>query len=456
MGATGRGFCPGRAAPRTSGSPSTTCRGPSRRPMTAPSTPRAASTFAPPSLTGRATTTPGPRVRCRAPTATTDDSAGPSAGSRRSQASRRRLHQVRVVRRGRHSRPAGRRRPRGLRRSLRAGREFVPRLRIVRAATGATFYAPVEGELRELERRLLEVGRGAHPVFRDAVAHLFTTPGKLLRPTLVFLSSKFGPGEDREVVLNLAESLELVHTASLVHDDVVDRAGLRRNVQTINARWNNDVALIVGDYLFAKAYALAAVLPKPEVIAIVAQTVFALCDGELGEITATPKLPTEAEYLDRIELKTASLYAACSQGAALLADAEPDHVAALGAFGTSLGMAFQITDDVLDLVGDETDFGKTVGRDLLEGMPTLPMIYAVAERDGTGGELEARILAPAKSEDDVRLLLAEIRSSSGPERARQRALAFHDAALRALDRLPARAERDALRDAADFVVSRVR
>ncbi len=325
----------------------------------------------------------------------------------------------------------------------------------MRAVTSASFYAPVEGELRELERRLLEVGRGGHPVFRDAVAHLFSAPGKLLRPTLVFLSSRFGPAQDPEVVLNLAESLELVHTASLVHDDVVDRAEMRRNIQTVNAKWNDDVALIVGDYLFAKAYALAAVLPKPEVIAIVAQTVFALCDGELGEITATPSLPSEAAYLDRIELKTASLYAACSQGAALLADAEPEHVAALGAFGTSLGMAFQITDDVLDLVGDEADFGKTVGRDLLEGMPTLPMIYAAEERDGSS-ELEARILAPAKTDNDMRALLAEIRGSSGPERARQRALAFHDAAVRALDRLPDIPERDALRDTADFVVSRVR
>src|SRR5213594_118845 len=456
MGATGRGFCPGRAAPRTSGSPSTTCRGPSRRPMTAPSTPRAASTFAPPSLTGRATTTPGPRVRCRAPTATTDDSAGRSADSRRSQASRRHLHQVRVVRRGRHSRPAGRRRPRGLRRSLRAKREFVRRLGRVRAVTNTSFYAPVEGELRELERRLLEVGRGAHPVFRDAVAHLFTTPGKLLRPTLVFLSSRFGPGEDREVVINLAESLELVHTASLVHDDVVDRAAVRRNVQTVNARWNDDIALIVGDYLFAKAYALAAVLPDPEVIAIVAQTVFALCDGELGEITAGRGLPSEQTYLDRIELKTASLYAACCQGAALLTEADPEHVAALGAFGTNLGLAFQITDDVLDLVGEEEEFGKTVGRDLLENMPTLPMIYAVAERDGTGGELAARILAPRKSAADVSRLLEDIRASSGPERARERALGFHDAAVDALERLPALPERDALREVADFVVSRER
>jgi geranylgeranyl pyrophosphate synthase len=326
----------------------------------------------------------------------------------------------------------------------------------VKAATGRGFYAPVEEDLEELERRLLDVGRGAHPVFRDSVAHLFTTPGKLLRPTLVFLSSRFGATADREVVISLAQSLELVHTASLVHDDVIDQAELRRNVPTINAKWNDDVALIVGDYLFAKAYALAAVLPKPEVIALVAQTVYALCDGELSEVTAARKLPTEREYLDRIELKTASLYAACCQGAALLADADAEHVAALGAFGTSLGLAFQITDDVLDLAGDEAEFGKSLGQDLLEGMPTLPMIYAVSERDGEGADLSARILAPAKTPEDLRALLREINRSSGPERARQRALEFHDAAVRALDGLPERPERDALRAVADFVISRVR
>jgi len=302
----------------------------------------------------------------------------------------------------------------------------------VRAAAGAQFYAPVDGELRELERRLADVGRGAHPTFREAVAHLFTTPGKLLRPTLVFLAARFGSLADREVVLNLAESLELVHTASLVHDDVVDAADLRRNIQTVNAKWNDDVALIVGDYLFA------------------------LCDGELAEVTAARALPTESKYLERIELKTASLYAACCQGAALLAEAEPEHVAALGAFGTNLGLAFQITDDVLDLVGDESEFGKTVGRDLAEGMPTLPMIYAVTERDGDSPALAARILAPRKSPDELRELLAIIRRSRGPERARQRALSFHDAAVRALAALPDRPERTALRDVADFVVSRVR
>ena len=319
----------------------------------------------------------------------------------------------------------------------------------------ASFYTPVEAELKELERRLQRVGRGGHSTFQAAVRHLFNTPGKLLRPTLVFLSARFGTREDGEIVLNLAQSLELVHTASLVHDDIVDRAELRRNIPTVNAMWDGDVALIVGDYLFAKAYALAAVLPKPEVIAMVAQTVFALCDGELNEVTSPPALPSEAQYLERIELKTASLYAACCQGAALLTEADPEHVAALGAFGTNLGLAFQITDDILDLVGDETEFGKTVGRDLAEGMPTLPMIYAAAERDGDG-ELARRIVTPGKSVDEVGALLREIRASGGPERARTRALGFHDTAVRALDRLPPREERDALRDVADFVVSRVR
>ena len=326
----------------------------------------------------------------------------------------------------------------------------------MRAVAGAAFYAPVDAELRELERRLLDVGRGAHPTFQAAVEHLFSSPGKLLRPTLVFLSARFGTRPDREVVLNLAESLELVHTASLVHDDIVDRADMRRNVPTVNAMWSDDAALIVGDYLFAKAYALAAVLPKPEVIAIVAQTVFALCDGELNEVTMERSLPTESAYLERIELKTASLYAACCQGAALLTDADPEHVAALGAFGTNLGLAFQITDDILDVAGDDRDFGKTVGRDLAEGMPTLPMIYAVMEQDGHGGELAHRIVATDKTEAEVRDLLAVIRRGGGVARARERALAFHDAAMKALDALPDRPEREALRDVADFVVSRDR
>jgi len=325
---------------------------------------------------------------------------------------------------------------------------------VVTRGAERSFYAPVDAELRELQRRLLEVGRGGHPTFAAAVQHLFGSPGKLLRPTLVFLSARFGPSHDHEVVLNLAESLELVHTASLVHDDIVDEAELRRNVATVNATWDDDVALIVGDYLFAKAYALAAVLPKPEVIAIVAQTVFALCDGELNEVTASRVFPSESAYFQRIELKTASLYAACCQGAALLADADPEHVAALGAYGTNLGLAFQITDDVLDVAGDEADFGKTVGRDLAEGMPTLPMIYAVAELEDR--TLGARIVAPGKDERELRELLRIIRDSGGVERARAKALAFHDNAVAALARLPDRPEREALREIADFVVRRVR
>lgn len=314
------------------------------------------------------------------------------------------------------------------------------------------FYEPVEHQLQELERRLRDVGRGSHPTFRAAAEHLFAASGKLLRPTLVFLSARFGTVADDEVVLNLAQSLELVHTASLVHDDIVDRADVRRNVPTVNATWDNDVAIIVGDYLFAKAYALAAVLPKPEVIAIVAQTVFALCDGELDEVTGLSSMPTEDEYLERIELKTASLYAACSQGAALLAEASPEHVAALGAFGTNLGLAFQITDDVLDLVGDDADFGKTVGRDLAEGMPTLPMIYAAQERP----ELGPRILRPSEDESERRELLGLIRATRGVELARTRALAFHDQAKRALESLPDTIERESLAAITDFVVRRVR
>ncbi len=311
----------------------------------------------------------------------------------------------------------------------------------------------VATELAELERRLRDVGRGAHPTFADAVAHLFNTPGKLLRPTLVFLAARFGPSHGGRVIVDLAESLELVHTASLVHDDIVDGALVRRNVPTVNSAWNDDVALIVGDYLFAKAYALAAVLPKPEVIALVAQTVFALCDGELSEIADEPRVPTEREYFDRIELKTASLYAACCQGAAILADADAEIVAWLGAFGTDFGLAFQITDDVLDLVGDAETFGKSVGQDLDRGTLTLPMIYALEELEAGAAR---RFLARGKGPRELAALLADVRATRGVDRARAKALALRDTALRALDDLPAIPEREALRELALFATERDR
>lgn len=315
--------------------------------------------------------------------------------------------------------------------------------------------ALVANELAELERRLREVGRGAHPTFAETAAHLFGSPGKLLRPTLVFLSARFGPRHSARVIVDLAESLELVHTASLVHDDIIDGAAVRRNVATVNHRWSDDVALVVGDYLFAKAYALAAVLPKPEVIALVAQTVFALCDGELGELTAEPRAPTEREYLERIELKTASLYAACCQGAALLADAEPEVVARLGAFGTSFGMAFQIHDDVLDLVGDAETFGKHVGQDLERGMLTLPMIYALDDLDGDGRGAR-RFLQRGKDASEVTDLIAAVRATRGVERASAKATAFRDEALRVVEDLPARPERDGLRELTLFATERDR
>ena len=317
----------------------------------------------------------------------------------------------------------------------------------------AGFRTLVSAELDELERRLREVGRGAYPTFAATAAHLFGSPGKMLRPTLVFLSARFGPTYREAKIVDLAESLELVHTASLVHDDIIDGSLMRRNQPTVNARWGDEVAVVSGDYLFAKAYALAAVLPKPEVIALVAETVFALCDGELDEISGQARVPTEGEYLERIELKTASLYAACCQGAAMLADAEPEVVATLGSFGTNFGMSFQITDDVLDLDGDDETLGKHVGQDVERGMLTLPVIYALDELDPGAGR---RFSSAHKSPDETRALLQAVRATRGIERARERATQYRDLALAVLTSLPERTERDALAELAYFAMDRER
>jgi geranylgeranyl pyrophosphate synthase len=317
----------------------------------------------------------------------------------------------------------------------------------------AGFRTIVSAELDELERRLRTVARGAHPTFAATVAHLFGSPGKMLRPTLVFLSARFGRSYRDAKIVDLAESLELVHTASLVHDDIIDGSLMRRNQPTVNARWGDEVAVIAGDYLFAKAYALAAVLPKPEVISLVAQTVFALCDGELNEISGEPHVPSESEYMERIELKTASLYAACCQGAAMLADADPEIVATLGAFGTNFGLAFQVADDVLDLAGDDETLGKHVGQDLERGMLTLPMIYALDELGPAAGR---RFLSAHKTPAETLDLLKAVRDSKGIDRARAKAAHLRDLALAVLEGLPERAERDALAEVTYFATDRDR
>src|SRR3954453_16699389 len=229
-------------------------------------------------------------------------------------------------------------------------------------------------------------------VIKIAGEHILTSGGKRIRAALTLLSAQLGQYELARV-LHSAAAVELIHAASLVHDDLVDQAERRRGTVTVHTRWNGDVALMVGDYLFALAAAEMALAPDPRIISYFSHGVMTICEGELSPVMDAAPLDTALEqYLYKIGCKTAALFeAACKAGMVCGGSAQTE-VDALGRFGYQLGLAFQMVDDVLDYTADEATLGKPAGNDLREGTITLPLIYAVAA--GANGLIELLDMRP--------------------------------------------------------------
>jgi len=276
------------------------------------------------------------------------------------------------------------------------------------------------------------------------MADLFQAGGKRIRPALVLLAAKCGR-YDFERLTPAAMAVELTHAATLVHDDVIDRSPTRRGRPSVAARLGDEPAIVIGDFYFAKAYEHAARTGVPEVVDILARTVMGICAGEVRQQGIRYRYSTGVdEYMERVEAKTAMLLAACCEIGSLLGGLDDSESAALRAYGRSLGLAFQIADDVLDYVGTEGEVGKPIGHDILEGFATLPLM-----------------LASIKLEDNRRLserealeVVEAVRVSEGPRRALDQARAHASAArdrLHAIHRPDATAALAAL---ADYVVSR--
>jgi heptaprenyl diphosphate synthase len=249
----------------------------------------------------------------------------------------------------------------------------------------------------------------------DIAAHLISAGGKRLRPCLTILSALAADAEVTDDLVQGAVSVELVHLGSLYHDDVIDEAPTRRGVESVNARWGNLVAVVAGDFLLARASEIAAALGT-EVSGLLAHTIGRLCEGEVSEIQfAYNAARTEAAYLSAIAGKTASLMSTSCRIGGLVANAPSDVVDALTTFGQAFGMAFQIWDDILDVIGMEQSLGKPAGHDLVEGVYTLPVIRALAA-PSIGEELRdllgARLDLPArdKARDMIRATDAVVAS----------------------------------------------
>ena len=314
-------------------------------------------------------------------------------------------------------------------------------------------YAPVREELDRVERIFDDELFSHHPFIDQLCTRVRHYHGKMLRPALVLLSGQACGGVE-DAHRTLAAVVELVHLATLVHDDVLDEADLRRRQATVNAAHDNKTAVLLGDYLISHAYHLCSSLDDQYAARAVGATTNTVCEGELMQVAQrhNPGL-TEEGYFEIIRKKTASLTATCCVLGARYAGADEETVRAAQEFGLAAGMAFQIVDDLLDLTGDQADTGKTTGRDLAFGNATLPIIHCLA----TAPPSDRRRLQEAvgaRSAASVDEVCTWLERTDSIEYANDCAQGFVQTALDRLSLLPGSAARDSLRAMTEFILHR--
>jgi heptaprenyl diphosphate synthase len=299
--------------------------------------------------------------------------------------------------------------------------------------------------------------REVHSDYRfvtETSLHLIDAGGKRFRPLFTLLGAHIGPRPDVEEVIIAAAVVELIHLATLYHDDVMDSATMRRGAESANSRWDNTVAILTGDFLFAHASRLVADL-GPTAVRIIAETFAELVTGQMRETRGPgPGEDPVQHYLAVVAEKTGSLIATSGRYGAMFSGCPPEHVEALYRFGATIGTAFQISDDVIDIASASDSSGKTPGTDLREGVLTLPMLYALQDTGRNADRLRVLLAEPLTDDAEVDEALVLLRAGSGLARARAR-LADEAASARAeLEKLPDSPATDALAALTTYVVDR--
>ncbi|MBF6331951.1 polyprenyl synthetase family protein [Nocardia transvalensis] len=291
----------------------------------------------------------------------------------------------------------------------------------------------------------------------DKALHLVNAGGKRFRPLFTIMSAQLGPHPDDPQVVTAAAVAELTHLASLYHDDVIDEAPLRRGVVSANARWNNTVAILAGDYLLATAFRLATQIDGKELEQMVEDTLIRMLTGEMREsIGVRPDEDPVAHYMDVIRDKTGALIEACAGAGATFSGATSDEVERLRKFGNVLGLIFQISDDLLDLVADQQLSGKELGTDLREGVHTLPVLFALRAQGTEADRLRRLLSHPLESEAEVAEALRLVARSPGIAETVRVLDSLKAEAESLLAALPRGAGNDALRQLVEMTVERVR
>jgi heptaprenyl diphosphate synthase len=322
-----------------------------------------------------------------------------------------------------------------------------------RAMTGFDLFTPINREMGIVEERLIDSIDTELREMDQAATHLVRAGGKRLRPAFALLAAKMFI-DSVESVIPMAVALELVHMATLVHDDVIDNSCLRRGQPTVRNRWGNRISIYAGNYVFAKSLCLAAQYQRSDLLKVLADASMRICEGEIRQMLSCFNVHQGMkDYMRRIERKTALLISVSCQLGAMISKASEAQITAAKRYGYYLGMAFQITDDILDIVADEEILGKPVGSDIKQGVITLPAIYALRYgecRDELGRLLSSPDLCAKESETIIGL----ITESDGVDYAYQVSIKFADKARQQLELLPDMPVKASLYDMADFISGR--
>jgi geranylgeranyl pyrophosphate synthase len=314
------------------------------------------------------------------------------------------------------------------------------------------FLSPVQEQLQLVEARLHAQAGDRHPDLRAALEQILAAGGKRIRPTLgLLVGNMLGAPEDKLVTLGAA--VELLHTATLVHDDLIDGSLLRRGMPTLNARWSPAATVLTGDFLFARAAKLAAETDHLGLMNAFAETLAIIVNGELNQMFNSRGVINRDNYFQRIYAKTASLFEMTSRAAAMVSPAEAESIEAVRKFGYETGIAFQIVDDILDFTGEQTAIGKPIGFDLLNGLVTLPAIY-YAESHPDDQDIKSLSDGGWANHERMTRLVASIRQTDAVKRAMDEARQHVELALQSLDGFDGSPERDALENLAKFIVDR--
>jgi heptaprenyl diphosphate synthase len=302
--------------------------------------------------------------------------------------------------------------------------------------------------MEAVDQRLKEALEQHNPVVREVSDYLQQASGKRLRPALVLLAGRVGKERDLPFdLVDVAAAVEMIHMATLVHDDIIDKADVRRGQPAVRARFSDPVAVLAGDFLFARAFQLLASTRRPELVDLAAEVVYVMSTGEISQHLDQGRIASEEAYWRRIEAKTGFFLETCCRLGARASYAPAKVQDALGRYGHHIGLAYQVIDDLLDWLADPAVLGKAVGEDLAAGIYTLPIIHSLEESKARR-ELRELLSQDTVAVDEVRRILV---STGATDYCQRRAQEHLDAARQALVDVPAGPERDELYEVADFI-----